>query len=160
MIPPFPLLAVTVGLAAGVTALANTSISQLTVTLDPTIQYLLPPSFSGNDSNSFFQTTDAGDQLSATASAPVISYATEFTGVVGSKPTFELVAKQESPFAIEMGIWVSDHNQVSSFNPLRRCCHFRCPRTYEQPEPTQTLHTDLVHRPYHQQRFKPDSARP
>ena len=99
-------------------AFAAATTNRNVLRLDPTLLYNLPTKFAGNSSESFLQTSGLYDSMGQKPSVammkPFISYDEEFEDLLAEDATLELLYTntENKPVADEMGIWVSDHNQV------------------------------------------------
>jgi gluconolactonase len=86
------------------------------ISVDPQLTYRILPSFSGNVSQNFIDTsipnTTTSSVFSSARNASFISYSNEFISLLGPAPTLELVQQRNYSFANEAGIWVPDRNEV------------------------------------------------
>jgi gluconolactonase len=110
----------TVLLALTTSTLANNA----TVSIDPSLTYLLPGNFSGNVTEPFYTSTITNNasiqsDFASASTAPFISYSQEFLSLIGPNPTLTLAVSKSFEFATEMGVWVNINglNQVWIASP-------------------------------------------
>ncbi len=86
------------------------------ISIPPQLSYLLDEPFEGNISENFIDTRTSNNAVNAVfaeaRNATAYSYDQEFTDILGSSPTIQLIESRDVPFAYETGAWDPDHNQV------------------------------------------------
>lgn len=95
---------------------ARQQANNLFISIPPEWTYKLPPTFAGNTSTDFVQTTTNNATIDSTLlrarSSPFISYSDEFLSIANGGQRFNLVSQPDSQFAFGAGVWVPSNNQV------------------------------------------------